>query len=99
LERPDPRLAELGDPYEYTQRKDIPYHWDASYYEGRYYLYWGPVPALVSAAFEALAGSVPSASLLVVIPYVGLLGISIGLLFLISASFGSASRWTVWCSS
>ena len=45
LERPDPRLADLGDPYEFTQRKGIPYRWDASYYGGKYYLYWGPAPA------------------------------------------------------
>jgi hypothetical protein len=96
LEQPDPRLSQLGDPYEYTQRKDIPYHWDASYYEGKYYLYWGPVPALISAAWQAIAGSPPSASLLVVIPFLGLLGSAIVLMLLVSQSFGAAARATVW---
>ena len=97
LEQPDPRLAALGNPYEYSQRKDIPYHWDASYYEGKYYLYWGPVPALVSAGIEAIAGSPPSASLLVVIPYLCLLAVATGLLFNLSDALGPSLRTTAWC--
>ena len=38
LEQPDPRLAALSNPYNYNQRQDIPYHWDASYYKGKYYI-------------------------------------------------------------
>jgi len=96
LEQPDPRLADLGNPYEYTQRKGIPYHWDASYHGGKYYLYWGPVPALISAALQALSGPPPSASLLVVIPYIGLLGITVALLFHLTQAFDAAARLTVW---
>jgi len=95
-EVPDPRLAALGDPYEHTQRKEIPYHWDASYYEGKYYLYWGPAPALVSAALQAIIGSPPAASLLVDIAYIGLMCVAMGLLFQIARAFGTASRLTVW---
>ena len=28
--------------------------WDASLYKGRYYFYWGPLPALVLAAYKAV---------------------------------------------
>ena len=96
LERPDPQLAELGNPYEYSQRKGIPFHWDASYYDGKYYLYWGPAPALVSAALQALGGSPPSASLLVDLAYIGLMGAAMALLFHLSQAFGAGSRLTVW---
>lgn len=43
---PNPKLATLADPYkvEYLEYRDI--H-DVSYYNGKYYLYFGPVPALL----------------------------------------------------
>lgn len=94
LEKPDPRLAELGNPYEYTQRKGIPYHWDASYYEGRYYLYWGPAPAMVSAGLQYATGRTPSASVLSLIPYLGLLGVAAVLLFRLARPFGPAAHLT-----
>jgi hypothetical protein len=31
--------------------------WDASYYNGRNFIYWGPVPALMVTAIKVLAGS------------------------------------------
>ena len=55
LVEPDPRLAELPDPYPIAARENIPVLWDASYYQGNYYLYWGPVPALVLAAIKAIS--------------------------------------------
>lgn len=47
LEIPDRRLAALSNPFDYRQRGDIPVIWDASYYHDKYFLYWGPVPALL----------------------------------------------------
>ena len=96
LESPHPALAGLGNPYEYSQRKDIPYHWDASYYDGQYFLYWGPVPALISAAIEAIVGTPPPASILVVIPYLGLMAVATALLFHLGHAFGAGPRATVW---
>src|SRR5262245_28240156 len=32
------------------------WYWDASLYGGHYYLYWGPVPALLLAAWKTLFG-------------------------------------------
>lgn len=49
LEKPHPALGELDNPYDYRNREGFPYLWDASYYQGKYYLYWGPVPAMVAA--------------------------------------------------
>ncbi len=44
----DPRLLTLSDPYENTDlRKSITFPWDASFYNGKFYFYWGPTPALI----------------------------------------------------
>jgi hypothetical protein len=46
---PDERLAALRDPYDYgaRDRNRISYLWDASYYRGRYYLYFTPLPVVL----------------------------------------------------
>ncbi|MCJ7570021.1 MAG: hypothetical protein MUO58_21125, partial [Anaerolineales bacterium] len=54
LVEPDSRLLELSDPYEFEQRKTIPQIWDASFYDGKYFLYWGPVPGLVTALMKGI---------------------------------------------
>ena len=43
---PDPALLALEDPYEPANREGIPVLWDATLYKDKYYLYWGPAPAL-----------------------------------------------------
>ena len=58
---PQPELLSLPNPYIRSQRSGIPYIWDASLYKGRYYLYFGPVPALVAfIPFKLLFGDYPS---------------------------------------
>ncbi|MDD2923261.1 MAG: hypothetical protein PHQ36_13325 [Anaerolineales bacterium] len=51
---PDPKLLAFNgfDVYEPSNREGIPVLWDATLYKGRYYLYWGPAPALVLAAVK-----------------------------------------------
>src|SRR5262247_2375415 len=67
-ERPDPRLAALDNPYDFDQRRSIPYRWDHSYYNGRYYLYFNPLPALtVYAPWRVLTGRFPSPTLAIVL--------------------------------
>jgi hypothetical protein len=45
---PDPHLVQAKNPYDYS---NVNYWWlDATYYRGKYFIYWGPVPALVQAA-------------------------------------------------
>jgi len=54
-EVPSKELLAAEDPYE---GKNVWFGlWDASLYRGRYYYYWGPVPALLIVAFKALTGS------------------------------------------
>jgi hypothetical protein len=52
VQAPD-SLRSLPDPYDPQARNSIPalkafvdQVWDASFYDGKFYLYWGPVPAL-----------------------------------------------------
>lgn len=52
--RPAPELLAAADPY---TDASVPFGlWDASLYQGRYYLYWGPVPALLLLAFKLVTG-------------------------------------------
>jgi hypothetical protein len=60
----DPALARLQNPYDVKQREGIAYPWDASYYKGKYYLYFSPVPALVfTLPFGAMGKGYPSEAL------------------------------------
>jgi len=47
LVEPSPELLKLVNPYDLKQRKGIDYLWDTTLYNGKYYLYWGPVPAVL----------------------------------------------------
>lgn len=52
---PDPGLLRLKDPYD--PKVNARYRlWDASLYRGRYYLYFGPTPALFMAAGRVISG-------------------------------------------
>ncbi len=44
---PDPALLGLENPYEPANRENISVLWDATLYKEKYYLYWGPTPALL----------------------------------------------------
>lgn len=60
--RPDPKLLALARPYDFEarQRNEVPYLWDASLYDGRYYLYFSPLPALLfHLPFRGLSGRYP----------------------------------------
>ena len=53
---PDPRLAELENPYSPSELGSIPVLHDATYFRGRYYLYFGPLPGAIAAAVRAITG-------------------------------------------
>lgn len=81
LEQPDPRLESLADPYDSQERENVPYLWDASYFQGKYYIYWGPVPALILAAVVWMSKSQPPDQLIVILSFLGLEIILAGLLW------------------
>jgi len=51
---PDPELIAAKNPYDPINSN----HWlfDASYFKGKYYVYWGPFPALLQAAAKTVLG-------------------------------------------
>jgi len=57
---PDPKLLALPNPYDPLARAGIDMPVDVSFYEGKFYIYWGPVPALILTAiytfFQARIG-------------------------------------------
>jgi len=57
LEQPVPALLARSDPYEpqWPWNRDILF--DTILYRGRYYLYWGALPALLLVPFELLPAS------------------------------------------
>jgi hypothetical protein len=53
-QRPSRKLLAQEDPF-HPSNKPI-WMWDSTLYEGHLYLYWGPVPALLTWAFKAATG-------------------------------------------
>ena len=56
LEQPSSALLSLSDPYNYVLRKESgveDFPWDVSLYNGRFYIYWGPVPAVLLTILPA----------------------------------------------
>lgn len=87
LEQPDPRLVALDNPYQPAQRETVPFRWDLSYYQGKYYAYWGPVPALLFAAAQLVTGSPPADQLGILVFYAALGGLWVLLLFEVRRRF------------
>jgi hypothetical protein len=62
LEQPNPQLLAKPNPYADENFFQNLWLWDASLYKGRYYLYWGPVPALLLWLWKVLTGYVGTVS-------------------------------------
>ena len=96
LEEPPAQLAQLADPYDWHQREGFAYLWDATYYQGKYYLYWGPMPALLASAFKLVRPVVVEDQVLVLLFVVALAAVFAALLAdLRKRFFPSAPGWTV----
>jgi len=58
IEKPNPALAELDDPWDPAKNAGLSAFHDVSYYHGKYYLYFGPAPAvLLLAPWKLLTGT------------------------------------------
>src|SRR5215212_2355606 len=58
----DPVLARMHDPYSLDERfkAGVGYVWDASYFEGKYYIYFSPLPVLMFyLPYRFLRGAYP----------------------------------------
>ena len=96
LEQPPAALAQVPDIFNWRAREGIDYLWDASYYQGKYYLYWGPAPALVAAGIKLIHPGVVEDQILVMI-FISGLGMVLSALFhwLRKTYFPSAPGWTI----
>ncbi len=73
LESPPEELVNLSNPYDLNARKGIHYIWDSSLYQGKYYLYWGPVPGVLAAMVKGLFPQTISDGQIVYVFLLGLL--------------------------
>jgi hypothetical protein len=96
LEKPSPQLLALANPYDYRNREGLGYLWDASLYQGQFYLYWGPVPALLATAVKRMHPGEVEDQYLLMFFMAGLAVFLAGLLHgLRKAFFPDTPAWTV----
>lgn len=87
LEEPSQEILAITNPYDPQQREGVSHPLDVSLYNGHYYLYWGPVPALLLMPWQAVGLPPISDSMLVFLFVSGLLGFSTLLLLRIRKNF------------
>jgi hypothetical protein len=93
---PDPTLIALEKPYEPGNREGIPVLWDASYYQGKYYFYWGPAPAFPLALIKPIYSKVVGDNILTFLYFVGtFIFLAILILHLHKNYFPEAPPWSV----
>lgn len=95
LEEPNPELAKLENPYDHHQREGLAYLWDTTYYDGKYFLYWGPVPAVLGALISPLTSRPVTDAGLVFSFVMGTALFSVLLLREISRQY-KIPRWAFW---
>lgn len=54
LAEPSPALLALEDPYVYENRQNVSYPWDTVLFNGKFYYYYGPAPALLLALAKTI---------------------------------------------
>lgn len=102
---PDPRLAQLSNPYDPAQRAGIPrcrpgsigpgcFPLDVSYFNDNYYLYWGPAPAALLALGKLIGLGKVGDNVIGLAGAIGLfLFLAIGLVNLWAHYFPRLPRW------
>jgi hypothetical protein len=96
LDEPHPALLALSDPYDAAQLASVPYPLDYSLYGGKFYAYFGPVPALLLAPIQYLTKTVFSDRSVSLAFIGGLLVVNALLVLRLRRQyFGAAPLWTV----
>lgn len=94
LIEPPVELSLLADPYDWKTREGFSYLWDASYYQGKYHIYWGPVPALLASMIKLVQPGVVEDQLLLLIFISGLASVFAALLhYLRKQYFKAVPGW------
>lgn len=95
LEEPNPVLATLENPYDINQRKGNEYLWDTTYYDGKYFLYWGPAPAVLGVLVSAITSKPVTDAGLVFSFVIGTALFSVLLLYQLTKKF-MIPKWAFW---
>jgi hypothetical protein len=98
---PAPDLLALRDPYAIQERRGVSsYIGDATLYDGKYYLYWGPVPALTLALVKSTVYAGPIDDAYLVFAFVA--GLYLILTSILAVAwrqhFAELPRWTLACN-
>lgn len=92
---PPEALSALSDPYDWRAREEIDYLWDASYYQGKYYYYWGPFPSLITAGIKLFFTGVVEDQIICFIFYSLLIAAFAGVLFHIKTFYFKNTPWWI----
>jgi hypothetical protein len=100
--QPDPRLLALDNPYNLSarvelERTGVETPIDLSLYQGKFYLYWGAVPALILATMQLLSSQQPIGDFFLAFVFgVGiLLAQSLLLIMIWDRYFRTLPKWTL----
>ena len=96
LVEPPPELLALEDPYDPAQYAAVVPPHDMALFEGRYYVYWGPTPALtlfLPARLLLLGNDLPERAAIVVFSFAGLLLSLALLLYAVRRFLPDTPRW------
>jgi hypothetical protein len=96
LVEPNPELLKLENPYDYRQRRGLEYLWDTTFYKGKYYLYWGPVPAVLGVIVSSITSKPVTDTGLVFSFVIGIALFSVLLLRDIYREY-KFPAWVFWC--
>jgi uncharacterized repeat protein (TIGR03833 family) len=80
LKLPPEQLVKADNPWNPEYREL--WIWDASLYKGKFYLYWGPVPALAAAAWKMVTAGAPVSDAKLVL-FFALLRLGFGMLLVV----------------
>jgi len=98
LVEPPPGLLALQDPYDPAQYAAFAPPHDMSLFDGRYYVYWGPTPAVtlfLPARLLLLGNDLPERAALVIFSFAGLL-VSLALLRSAARRLLPGTPWSPW---
>jgi hypothetical protein len=93
-ELPSEKLLALPNPYDPSQRVGVGEPLDYSLYQGRFYLYWGPAPALILAALGRMGlGNLQDIHLTFGFSYGLFLSLSALVVFMWDHYFSGLPKW------
>jgi hypothetical protein len=97
LIEPSPQLSQLSDPYSEVARQNIPlFRKDLSFYQGRFFVYWGPVPAILAVPIRVIFGrSLGDQHITFMASVAGLVFMSLILGHIKGTWFPSLPRWLI----